>query len=242
MSEIGYDEIHTTWKEEKDSKKIGQLEDLKLSKMVEYLSHLRQTLAETPSDNTLQVELLQEEGVNVEFMIKDLLMIRRDKILRIVLNEEKMTGTMTLAEEELYTRLLRGLESHAEFVTEAIIGKPSPTITKTKSKKSESPSPPKEAPEEDSLEYVMVRFLKPVKDAVVGLDETIYGPFEKEDVATIPTANAKIWLSDGTVAHKLLPPSRHVGAGTLTELLKKIEDGCRNHQVRAECHHGIPAE
>lgn len=207
MSDIGYDEIHRLWKEEKDSKHLKTLEDLKLSKMVEYLSRLRQTLAEIPSDNTLQVELLQEEGVNIEFMLRDLLMIRRNKILRMALNAEDMSGLMTLAEEEFYNRLLRGFESHQEFVRETLTGKPVPTLTKTKSKKAEKQKRPEtDISEDESLEYVMVRFLRPVEDAVVGLDEVVYGPFNEEDVATIPIGNAKIWLSDGTVIRVM--PSR----------------------------------
>ncbi|MFW9918334.1 MAG: hypothetical protein ACFFED_01940 [Candidatus Thorarchaeota archaeon] len=205
MSEIGYDDIRELWKDEKDRRDLGYLEDLKLSKVIKYLSKIRQSLAEIPSDNALQVELLQEEGINVEFMVKDLLMIRRNKILRIVLNAERMTGSMTLAEEEFYNRLLRAVESHSEFINEAIMGKPVPTITKSKSKKTEKTAPVKEdIPEDEALEYIMVRFLRPIEDAIVGLDEVVYGPFEKEDVATIPTANAKTWLSDGT-AVRIMP-------------------------------------
>ena len=155
-------------------------------------------LAETPSGNVIQIELLQEEGINVEFMIKDLLMIRRQKILSAALRNEKPRGSMTLAEEELYKRLIRGLESHEEFINSIVTGTPAPAITKQKSKSNETPNT--SDIDEDTLEYIMVRFLRPVKDSVMGLDEGIYGPFKKEDVATIPTANAKIWLKDGTAA------------------------------------------
>jgi len=197
LSEIGYDEIHLFWKEEKDTKALLDLEDMKLSKMSDYLSKIRKVLAETPSGNVIQVELLQEEGVNVEFMIKDLLKIRRQKILAAVLDEEKPVGTMPLAEEEFYKRLLRGMESHTEFIDDIVTGKPSPTITKPKPKTEEEPI--LSNLEDESLDYVMVRFLRPVKDSVMGLDEIVYGPFQKEDIATIPTENAKIWLRDGTV-------------------------------------------
>ncbi len=33
----------------------------------------------------------------------------------------------------------------------------------------------------------------------MGLDEATYGPFKKEDIATIPTENVRAWLRDGTV-------------------------------------------
>jgi len=210
LSEIGYDEIQALWQEEKSSKKLNSLEDLKLSKMIAYLSNLRQSLAETPSDDTLQVELLQNEGVNVEFMIKDLLMIRRNKILRSVFTDEKITGRMTLAEEEFYNRLLRGAESHRDFIKEVLTGKPSPTITKTKAKKTDEKVKQELSTDDGTMEYVMVRFLRPVNDAVMGLDEIVYGPFAKEDIATIPTANAKIWLNDGT-AERVMPTKSNGG-------------------------------
>ncbi len=97
MSNIGYDEIQSFWKEEKDTEKLLNLEDLKLSKMRDYLSNVRQLLAETAAGNTIQVELLQEEGINIEFMIRDLLMIRRHKIIDAALDGRKPSGRMTLA-------------------------------------------------------------------------------------------------------------------------------------------------
>ncbi|MHA2360327.1 MAG: DNA replication complex subunit Gins51 [Candidatus Thorarchaeota archaeon] len=42
--------------------------------------------------------------------------------------------------------------------------------------------------------------MRSVEEAFVGIDEVTYGPFQKEDVATIPTDNARIWLSDGTIS------------------------------------------
>ncbi len=193
---MGYDEIHRFWKDEKDTEKLLNLEDLKLSKMSDYLSQVRQMLAETPSGNVIQVDLLQEEGVNIEFMIKDLLMIRRGKLISAVLSGEKPSGTMTLAEEEFYTRLIRGFENHADFINDIMTGKPSPTLTKTKPIAEEVQA---SSEIDDSLEYIMVRFLRPVEDSIMGLDEVIYGPFRKEDIATIPIENARIWLGDGTV-------------------------------------------
>ncbi len=89
---------------------------------------------------------------------------------------------------------MKRLQIHGEFVNDIITGTPNPTITKTK-KIEDS-----EEDIDESLEYVMVRFLRPVKDAVIGLDEEIYGPYKKEEIDTIPIANARNWLKDGTVA------------------------------------------
>jgi len=201
LSEILYDAINKTWENEKDNSRLQDFEDLRLSKMVSYLSSVRQQLAETSSDNTIQVDLLTQEGLNIEFMLRDLLMIRRTKIMNLVFQNETPKGSMTLAEEEFYNRLQRGFSSHADFVDEVLAGSPTPTMKRTRKKKKKKPSQPEKEAKDDSdeIEYVMVRFLRSVEESFMGLDEIVYGPFQEEDVATIPTANAKIWLRDGTV-------------------------------------------
>ena len=120
-------------------------------------------------------------------------------VLNLVLQGESPKGSMTLAEEEFHNRIQRGLSSHDKFVGEVLAGSPTPTIKRT-GKKKKTPEPEKEPDiDSDEMEYVMVRFLRPVEDSFVGLDEIEYGPFEEEVVATIPTANARVWLRDGTV-------------------------------------------
>ncbi|MDF1537453.1 MAG: hypothetical protein P1Q69_00930 [Candidatus Thorarchaeota archaeon] len=200
LSDISYDTISKAWENEKDSKNLQDFEDLRLSKMVSYLSSIRQQLAEMPSDNAIQVDLLTQEGLNIEYMLRDLLMLRRTKIMNLVLQNETPKASMTLAEEEFHNRMQRGISSHTEFIDEVIAGSPVPTMKRTG--KSEKPSRPEKEVEDDSeeMEYVMVRFLRAVEESFMGLDETVYGPFQEEDVATIPTANAKVWLRDGTVA------------------------------------------
>jgi DNA replication initiation complex subunit (GINS family) len=202
-----YDDIRKTWEDEKSSESLQNLEDLRLSKMVAYLSSVRHLLAETPSENSVQVDLLTQEGLNIEFMLRDLLMIRRTKIINAILSNEKPKGSMTLAEEEFYNRVSRGMSGHSDFVEEVLAGTPVPTMKRSKKKKKKDSPPPKKKPaDSDDLEYVMVRFLRPVEDPFMGLDEVVYGPFQEEDIATIPTANAKSWLRDGTVA-RIVPSS-----------------------------------
>jgi DNA replication initiation complex subunit (GINS family) len=99
---------------------------------------------------------------------------------------------MVLSEEELYNRLLRGFEGHSNFVRETLTGIPSSTLTQ--------PTDDREAlSQDDVVDYVIVRFLRSIDDSIIGIDERTYGPFKKEDLITIPAANAKVWLTDGTV-------------------------------------------
>ncbi|MHA1689558.1 MAG: DNA replication complex subunit Gins51 [Promethearchaeota archaeon] len=59
---------------------------------------------------------------------------------------------------------------------------------------SKHPSQRVEQPEE-KYEYMMVRFIKETP-ALAGIDLLNYGPFEKEDIAYLPSKNAKILISE----------------------------------------------
>ncbi|MFX1559435.1 MAG: hypothetical protein ACFFBL_02495 [Promethearchaeota archaeon] len=191
MSDLGYEDIKSAWEKEIENDGLQDLGDLRLSKMIAYLSNVRLSLASTEAEKRVQADLLTQEALNLEFMIEDLLVLRRQKILKAVLLGHRPRGDMTLAEEELYNRSQRALDGHTEFVKNSLAGaKPK---KKTKSRKS------KESTASDTVEFVTVRFLRPISDAFLGLDEKTYGPFRKEDVAMIPAANARTWLRDGTV-------------------------------------------
>jgi DNA replication initiation complex subunit (GINS family) len=192
LSELHYDNIRVTWEKEAESEELQDLQDTKLAKMIAYLSQVRLGLAHTDAKDRLKSDLLQKEAKNLEFMLKDLLMLRRDKILKASLALRRPLGGMTLPEEEFYNRLVRGVEKHTEFVQETLSGTPVATV-KRSVVSSEKDS------ESETVDYVLVRFLRPIENHFLGLDEVTYGPFKKEDVAVIPTINARTWLRDGTV-------------------------------------------
>ncbi len=196
---MNYTDIESAWEQETANESLQDLEDLKLSRMVSYLSEVRISLAKTKAEDQLQADLLAQEALNVEFMLNDLLLLRQDKILKAAVAQRRPIGTMTLAEEEFHNRLLRGVEGHQEFVKGALTGTPPSTTKRSTRKKRKKGDDKADVPPEEVTDYVLVRFLRPVKDAFMGLDEATYGPFKKEDIATIPTENARAWLRDGIV-------------------------------------------
>ncbi|MHA1636947.1 MAG: DNA replication complex subunit Gins51 [Candidatus Thorarchaeota archaeon] len=201
MNEQGYNEIKQAWEDECETESLVDLEDLKLSRMSSYISHIRLQLASTPSDQKLQADIFSHEALNAEFMLRDLLTLRRGKILATALEQKTPEGIMTLSEEELFNRLTRSFEAHSKFVEDVLTGTPEPTMKRVNDvEKIDADKLAKKPSKSTELNYVMVRFLRPIEDQFMGFDEKTYGPFQKEDVATIPAENAKIWLSDGTVA------------------------------------------
>lgn len=206
MSEYQYDDISKFWESEKQDEVLGDLEDLQLSKMIEYLSNIRLRFAETHANEDIQAEIYEQEAINLEFMLRDLLILRRNKILQAAVKQEEPSGDMTISEEEFYNRVFRAFSGHDEFVENTITGSPSATVKLSNSDTSAT----EEAIDDDDthqLDYVMVRFLQPIEEAFVGMDEQIYGPFDKEDVAMIPIHNAKVWLRNGTVS-RIVPEER----------------------------------
>ncbi|MHA3965019.1 MAG: DNA replication complex subunit Gins51 [Candidatus Thorarchaeota archaeon SMTZ1-45] len=202
MSDLGYEDIKTAWENETENDSLQDLGDLRLSKMIAYLSKVRLSLASTDAEKRVQADILTQEALNLEFMIEDLLVLRRQKILKAVISGHRPIGDMMLAEEELYNRAQRALDGHTEFVKDSIAG--------AKPKKKPSDTKSKDSLASDTVEFVTVRFLRPISDAFLGLDEKTYGPFKKEDIAMIPAANARTWLRDGTVV-------RIVAEGDLSE-------------------------
>jgi len=204
LSEIGYNDIKNAWEDEISNKTLQNLVDLRLSKMVSYLSKVRLELASTNADDVLQADLLSQQALNIEFMLKDLLEYRRNKILRAAFSNRKPTSDMTLPEEDFYKEIQRALDSHIDFVKEALSG--AIPQSKPKGKKRKTPKKSDETLDEiiEDIDYIIVRFLRPIKEPFMGLDEKTHGPFEKEAVAKIPAANARTWLRDGT-ASRIIP-------------------------------------
>lgn len=194
-----YNLISAAWEAETGSEELQSLNDLQLTKMTEFLSKVRFELTETAAGNQLQADLLSQEALNLEFMLRDLLMLRRNKIVKAALAHTKPPGELTLSEEELYNRLVRGIDGHLESVNESLTGMPSPAPKHSEGEFGESEA-------YDEVEYVVVKFVNPIEDAFLGMDEATYGPFKKQDLARIPFANAKQWLQDGTVV-RVVPDS-----------------------------------
>ena len=190
MSEIKYENIQEAWELEVETERLQDLQDLRLRRMIDYLSKVRLQLAET--EDELQSDLLNQEGQNLEFMMRDLLMIRRDKILKAVLEVRRPQGIMTLLEEELHSRLSRGINGHLEFVNDSLRG----VQQKTRGKKTvPGKSYDGETDDLKEIDYVTVRFLEPTDTPAEGLDGKVYGPYKREDIARIPSSTALVWIN-----------------------------------------------
>jgi len=204
LSEINYDDIKVAWEEEMSNDGLQDLADLRFSKMISYLSKVRLELASTNADDVLQADILTQEALNLEFMLKDLIELRQHKILKAALANRKPTGDMTLTEEEFYKTIQRAFDSHAEFVKDSLSGATPKIRSKDQKEKPKAKVSDVFDDAAEGIDYIIVRFLRPIEEPFMGLDERTHGPFEKESVARIPAANVRVWLRDGT-ATRIVP-------------------------------------
>lgn len=143
------------------------------SKLATYCQRLRRSAGSGSSDVTLR--LVDVQTKLIERMSRDLITLRTDKA--------KTEGPLQLLPEERYVSSV-AQEYHVRleaFVDALCTGQPSFI---------------QYANRRESGRSVVVRFTKRV-DELIGLDLRRYGPFETDDVASIPAANADILVAGG---------------------------------------------
>ena len=87
-----------------------------------------------------------------------------------------MSETLTEEEERLHGEILPLAESYKQFLKDILRGRVSQIEKEEKPKKLQ-----------------LVRFLKEIP-AIVGADMKTYGPFKPEDIATLPSENARVLI------------------------------------------------
>lgn len=162
-----YERIYNTWEKEQKQKNIQRLED---NFYIEAKKFLEDILIEENESEPVLSRLIKKEYHNFSFILNDLINIRLDKILRnIRVGKELNKENLTREEKILYERFKNEL---LPLLSEKIL-----------------PLEIKEI-EEKEEPFILIRFLIQLP-TIVGSDMKIYGPFQVEDIATLPKENAK---------------------------------------------------
>jgi len=167
-----YDELYGKWKKEIENAEIEELPPDFYSKIADYLKRLKEE-GRMLDKHTIKARLLKSEVKNVKRMIRELIQLRHEKIVKKLADGEKIPfNVLTTEEKEIYTGSLSFTEARKAFVKNILRGH----ISRKDEKKHRR---------------IVLRFLKKVP-AIVGVDMKTYGPFNAEDVAPLPSENAKI--------------------------------------------------
>ena len=170
-----YNEIYKAWKAEKTCLEPQPLPGDFYQRATEYLKGLETEAASTYAQ-TIQGHLLKKEMETVTRLLKDLKEKRLRKIMQVVENGDRISiADFTDGERTLIENVNESLKS---FKHERIAKQEHGSVAETET------------------EFVIVRFLQGIPE-IVGIDLKVYGPYEKEDIGSLPKQNAEALIKQG---------------------------------------------
>ena len=173
-----YSELCEVWKCELENAELRELPPNFYSAIADYVRRLREE-SRMLDKRAVKANLLRKEVQNVKRMVRELIQARCRKIINTVAHGEQIPhDVLTAEEEEIYKMMSPCAEALSGFATDILRGHVPKVNVEQKHKRA------------------ALRFLKDVP-AVIGADMKTYGPFKVEDLASLPTENAKILIKQG---------------------------------------------
>lgn len=148
------------------------------SKVAEYSRKIKEE-SRMIDKRTVKARLLRNESENVKRMLRELTRSRYKKLLAKATRGEKVTDEFLTEEER---KILNGVVPLAEAYRAFVSGLLKGQLTKLTFKEIHG--------------RAALRFLEDTP-AVIGADMKPYGPFKVEDIASIPSENARILIKQG---------------------------------------------
>lgn len=173
-----YNELFEVWRKEIESQDLEKLPPDFYMRVADYVKKFREE-TRMLDKRTVKARLLKSELRRVKRMLQDVLLRRYKKLLQKTVEDERVTSDLLTTEEQ---RLLNGLlaltERYQTFAANLVQGRIQHMEVPLQRK------------------YLVLRFLKDVP-SLVGLDMKAYGPFNTEDVASLPFENATLLIKKG---------------------------------------------
>ena len=174
-----YNELYEIWKKEKENEKtIQRLPKSFYSKIAAYIKKMREE-NRMLDKKTTKAKMLDVEFKNVKIMAGELFELRCRKLWENALAQETVArDVLTEEEKKLCGDVLPLAEAYHAFSRDILRGHLS-TVEKGAKQT-----------------FMVLRFVQGIP-ALVGSDMKTYGPFEPEDIATLPPENARILIKQG---------------------------------------------
>jgi DNA replication initiation complex subunit (GINS family) len=173
-----YDELYEVWKKEKETLEIHRLPKNFYAKIAAYIKKMKEE-NRMLDKKTTKAKLLGSEFRNVKIMVGELLQHRYKKFLEKALARETVPEEgLTEEEKKLYGEVLPLPEAYNAFSKDILRGHLSNIGKGAKQT------------------MMVLRFVQEIP-AVVGSDMKTYGPFAPEDIATLPSENARLLIKQG---------------------------------------------
>ncbi|MCW3982609.1 MAG: hypothetical protein NWE96_01275 [Candidatus Bathyarchaeota archaeon] len=197
-----YEQLYAAWRREIEDPSLGGLPPDFYAKIADYLVHIKEEASKPAEKKTVKSSLLEHEAHNVERMLKELLDLRYRKILKTITRLHKAPIELLANEEAKMCESFVGFASaYEQFAKNLMQGHQAPitvTVIQTKpiTQTPEAPKPEFKPPTHVTHKRLTLRFTKAIP-AIMGADMKSYGPFQPEDVASLPALNAQILIKQG---------------------------------------------
>ncbi|MHA2407605.1 MAG: DNA replication complex subunit Gins51 [Candidatus Ranarchaeia archaeon] len=179
-----YQVIQQLWKNELEEETLIPVKDTFWRDTQKYIEKLRLNL-DKASPDSLQAGLVQLELQKTKFMVKDLLLRRRMKLVKLLSEGKPETDNLSSLESKISKGAVKTFLDLEQFLDASLKGEEfTPEEQETPKKRQKSRKTTTSEPQ-----YLFVRF-KTDLPQIIGVDSKTYGPFKKEDVATLPKENA----------------------------------------------------
>ncbi len=197
-----YEQLYEAWRREIEDPTLGGLPPDFYVKIADYLAHMREENSKPADKKTVKSRLLEHETRNVERMLEELLDLRYRKILKTITRLHKAPNELLANEEaKMCDTFVSFAGAYQQFKKNLMQGQQAPiTVTVIQSKPASQNSEALKAefkpPTHVTHKRLTLRFTKAIP-AIMGADMKSYGPFQPEDVASLPALNAQILIKQG---------------------------------------------
>jgi DNA replication factor GINS len=188
-----YDELFTAWKLEKNSEAIQPLPSDFFKKVLGYLSELSELRSREKVGSSIESARRREIDY-VKFMLSNLLKMRAKKIALLSLEDSSELAPDLIETEAGLVERLR--ELMREYAKQCAQPSNASEIITEKSSEMETRS---SAMPQDNSALMLLRVLQPIPK-LVGVDLDEYGPFQPEDIASLPRENALVLIARGAAS------------------------------------------
>lgn len=173
-----YAELYAAWRWELENSELGSLPSDFYARISDYLRKIKEE-ARMLDKKLVKSILLEHELRNTRRMIQELVSLRYEKLMKIVVAGQKAPVEALAAEEmQVAIGITPFTDAYHQFTAALLQGQLSRIDTAKPNKR------------------VTLRFTKEIP-AIIGADMKTYGPFMSEDVASVPVENAKILTKQG---------------------------------------------
>jgi DNA replication initiation complex subunit (GINS family) len=205
-----YEKLYQHWLNEFQQTKLTVLNQEVFENYKKILNYVNNHSED--SKNNIKFQVFGTYKQNLNYLFDDLLKIREIKITNSALALKDIElDTIIEAEKLLYQNLISSIKGYKKVKAVSILQdsedlKVNEVINKKSIEKgeieeseitlktNEAITPPvSEEEPRDQFDFILLRFLKKTPP-LVGIDLLNYGPFEKEDIAFIPSQNANILI------------------------------------------------